>query len=246
MAFDALITRLGASAVSLSTYAYVASYDGILQPAPMRGADLLVPSRMGQVWAAQQYDAYTFSVPLMLLGTSQSGMQDSLSGLKQLVESSRQSVVFSRKVPRAGGDLTTSCRSRVRVSEVGMVNGMITGRVALEVTNTDGCWYGAQVSDSASGFFDPVTNPGDAPTNRITLTFPSAGILSNTESGTGITVGAACTVNVQDRTTTGNLADLSHNGGDPFGNWFTLVPGTNQLSWSSGGSVTVAFSPTYQ
>ena len=245
MSFDALITRLGASAVSIKTYAHIASYDGILQPAPVRGADVLVPARMGQQWTAQTYDAYTFSVPLILLGSSLSTFQDSLSGLKQLVESSRQSVVFSRQVPRTGGDLTTSCRSRVRVAEVAMVNDMITGRVALEVTNLDGCWYGTSAAMTVSGIGQVKTVSGDAPTNRMTIVLPGAGELHNGATGTSIIVTAGATLDVEAQSTTGSLADVV-TAGDPFGAWFALAPGSNVMTWTGSGSASITYNPAYQ
>lgn len=240
MSFDALITRTGASAVSLKDYAQIVSYDEIWQSPPLRGEDFLTPSKRGRDYASLEYDAYTFNVPLMLLGTSQSDLQEKVVSLRALVESSRSSVVFSRRLPRTSGDLTTSCRARCRLDVAG-INGLVTGRAVLEVMNLDGCWYDAALTPTIPA---TITVPGTAPTNRITLVLPGAGTLSNTTLGVSVAVTAGQTLTVQTKTTTGTLSTITASG-DPFGNWFALAPGSNVITWSGSGTPTISYAPAY-
>lgn len=241
MTFDVLVTRIGASAVSVKDYAYVADWDGLWSGPPFRGQDPLVPSRRGLVWSAQEYDAYTFSVALEVIGTSQANFQDRLANLRALLESSMESVTVTRKHPIGSGDLSTSCRSRCRLSEVGARSGLFAARVALEVTNLDGCWYGAALTPTIPA---TITSPGTARTNRITLMLPGAGTLTNTTLGVSVTVTASATLTVQTKTTTGTLADVVA-AGDPFNNWFAVDPGANLITWSGGGTPTISYAPAY-
>lgn len=238
MAFDAKITRPGGAAVSLKDYAYIVSYDGLWTPPPFRGEDFLTTSRRGRQFAAQEYDAYTFAVPLELLGSSQADYQDKLASLRALAESSRAAVTFTRVHPTGAGDVTQTCSARCRLSEPGSRNGLLNGRVSVEVTNLDGCWYAS--SASAPTIPATITVGGTAVTNRITLVLPGAGTLSNTTLGVSVAVTAGATLTVQSKATTGALSAVTASG-DPFGNWFALAPGSNTITWSGAGTPTISY-----
>lgn len=242
MAFDLLITRPGGSAVSVKTTAGVESWDGVWMSAPWRGQDLTVPVRRGQTFAAQEYDAYTFSVPLVLLGSSQADFQDRLDTLHALVESSVAAVTVSRTKPSAGGDVTTFCLARARVPEVAAAQGLVNGKTALDVTNFDGCWYGTALTPTIPA---TITVPGTARTNRMTLVLPGTGTLSNTTLGVSVAVTAGQTLTVQSKQTTGTMSTITASG-DPFGNWFTLAPGSNVITWSGSGTPTISYNPAYR
>ena len=241
MAFDAKITRPGGSAVSIKDYAYIASFDGLWAPPPYRGEDTRVPSRRGGLYAAQEYDTYTFPIHLELLGSSQADYQDKLASLRALAESSRAAVTFTRVHPTGAGDTTQTCSARCRLSEPGSRNGLLNGRVSLEVTNFDGCWYGAAVAPAIPA---TITVGGTAPTNRMTLVLPGAGTLTNTTLGVSVTVTAAATLTVQTKATTGTYGDVVASG-DPFGNWFAYAPGSNTVTWSGAGTPTTSHSPAF-
>lgn len=241
MSYDAKITRPGGSAVSLKDYAYIASYDGLWTPPPYRGEDFTAPVKRGRSFAAQEFDAYTFEILLELLGTSQADYQDKLASLRALSESSRAAVTFTRVHPVTGGDTTQTCTARCRLSEPGSRNGLLNGRVAMEVTNLDGCWYGASVAPTIPA---TITVGGTAATNRMTLVLPGAGTLTNTTLGVAVAVTAGQTLTVQTKQTTGTLSTVSASG-DPFGNWFALAPGSNVITWSAAGTPTISYSPAY-
>lgn len=237
MSFDFLL-----AGTSVKTIAQIASWDGILSGAPKRGSNVVKPSLRGEKFAAKPYDAYDFSVPLTLLGTSQANFQDGLSSLRALAETSAAVLAASRTVPRGAGDLTTSCTAEARVSEIGMVNGLLTGKLVLEVRNLDGCWYGSNVSPTIPA---TITVAGDVRTNKITLVLPGAGTLTNTTLGVAVAVTAAQTLTVATRLTNGSLSTVTASG-DPFGNWFTLAPGSNTITWSGAGTPTITYAPAYQ
>ncbi len=238
---DFLITRPGGSATSVKTVAGVASWDGIYGPAPFRGQDTVVPGKRGQTFNAKDYDAYTFPVPLILLGSSQADFQDKLRTLQALLESSTVPVTASRVVGSSGGDITQTCSAQARVGEVGMVNGLLTGRVNVEVSNLDGCWYGPAATPTIPA---TITVAGTGKTNRMTLVLPGAGTLTNTTLGVSVVVAGAGTLTVQTKVSTTTALPVA--AGDPLGNWFTLAPGSNVITWSAGGTPTISYQAAYQ
>lgn len=225
---------------SVKTLASIVSYDGILSSGPFRGSDLVVPSRRGQTFAPKPVDAYPYPVPLMLLGASQGALQDNLDSLKALCATSYAAKTFGRTVPHGSGDVTTSHTGTASL-EVAMVNGLITGRVSLTVSNLDGCWYGTAVAPTIPA---TITVAGTARTNRMTLVLPGAGTLTNTTLGVSVAVTAGATLTVESKTTTGTLSQITASG-DPFGAWFTLAPGSNTITWSGAGTPTISYSPAY-
>jgi hypothetical protein len=244
MTFDLRITRPGASSVSIKDYAYIENWDGVWSGAPFRGGDVIIPGQRGQLFAAQDYDAYTFSVPLQVIGTSQTDFQEKLSSLRALIDSTQSVVSVNRKLPRTSGDLTTSCTARCRLSEMGARNGLFAARVALEVTNLDGCWFAATESFTHSGS-SSHTILGDIPTNYITLDFTTTGTLTNSTTGTAIQVATGGpTLNARFQTSTGNLGDLTITP-DVFGSWMVFAAGSNSLALTGGGSVDVTYRPAY-
>lgn len=226
---------------SVKTLGHIASWDGILGGAPRRGGNIVKPSVTGQTYAAKPRDAYTFSVPMVLLGSSQADFQDKLSSLRALTESVT-AIAAGRTVPTGAGDVSTQCTAEASVTEIGMVNGLLNGRVVLEVTNLDGVWYAPIVSPTIPA---TITVAGNARTNKITLVLPGAGTLTNTTLGVAVAVTAGQTLAVLPRTTNGSLATVSASG-DPFGNWFALAPGSNAVTWSAGGTPTIAYQAAYQ
>lgn len=247
MSFDLKITRPGGSAVSVKDYAYIGDYDGVWSGAPFRGSDITVPGLRGRTFAAQDYDAYTFSVPLEVLGSSQADLQDRLANLRALAESTTTSLTVSRVLPTGSGDLTTTCTARCRMSEVGARTGLASARAALEITNLDGAWYGAEVTvnNPSSGIATPTVT-GTTTTRKVRLSFPGGGTLTNNTTGVAITVATNGTINVASRALSGGitLADIEATG-DPFGAWFNLAPGLNDLFWDGTTPWTVYYRPAY-
>jgi hypothetical protein len=233
----------GTSPTSVKTVGQVMSWDGVYGMAPFRGEHTIIPNRRGQRYVPREYDAYTFPVPMILLGSTQADFQDKLRTLQRLIESSLDSVYATRLVGSSGGDITQFCEVQARVGEVGMVNGLLNGRVTLEVTNLDGCWRGAAATPTIPA---TITNPGTAWTHEITLVLPGAGTLTNTTTGATLvlTGSGSRTLSVHSRHTSGLQSDVSASG-DPFGFWFNLAPGSNTITWSGSGTPTISYRPAY-
>ncbi len=236
MSFDALV-----AGTSLKTYASIVSYDGLFAGAPLRGTDLVVPTRRGETATAKVRDAYTFSVPLILLGTSQGAFQDNLDALRALCDTGYAAKTITRTKPAVAGDVTTTCTAMCNLTEAAMVNGLITGRCVLDVRNLDGCWYGTAVAPTIPA---TITVAGTARTHRMTLVLPGPGTLTNFTLGVAVAVTGAHTLTVETKATTGSLANVSASG-DPFGNWFALAPGSNAITWSGSGTPTISYQPAY-
>ena len=226
---------------SVKTLATISSVDGILSSAPFRGGDLVLPAHRGQTFAPKVYDAYSYSVNLTLLGATQAALQDNLASLRKLCATGYASKTFGRTIPTGAGDVTASHVGTAVLTEAAMVNGLVTGRVVLNVTNLDGCWYGASASPTIPA---TITVPGIHRTHRIALVLPGAGTLTNTTLGVSVAVTASATLTVDTKSTTGALSAVTA-AGDPFGNWFTLAPGSNVITWSGGGTPTITYYPAY-
>lgn len=234
MTFD-----LKLSGTSVKTYAYIMSWDGLLSAGDLRGADLVIPGRDGESGVTRPRDAFSFSVPMEIVGTSQGNFQDNLDALRTLAGTGP--ITATRIKPAASGDVTTTCTARCRLSDVSMANGLTVGRVVLDVRNLDGAWLGSAATPTIPG---TITVLGTALTDWITLTLPGAGTLTNSTTGTTITVTATATLNVRAKTSTGSLVDVVASG-DALSRWFTLVPGSNTITWSGAGTPTISYQPAY-
>jgi hypothetical protein len=225
---------------SLKTYATIASFDGVFSGAPTRGQDLPVPLRRGAVGTAKVRDSYTFSVPMTILGTSEGNFHDNLDALRALCDTSYGVKTITRTKPSGAGDLTTTCSATCQLIDASMFDSS-NGRVVLDVTNLDGCWYGSAATPTIPA---TITVAGTTRTHRMTLVLPGAGTLTNTTLGVSVTVTASATLTVETQSTTGTLADVVA-AGDPFGNWFALAPGSNVITWSGAGTPTISYNPAY-
>jgi len=135
MAYDLKINT-----VSVKTYASVVSWDGVFAGAPLRGGNLTIPGVAGGVWQPKVRNAYVFSVPLVLLGSSEADFQDKLTNLRNLVNSAAAALAVTRTRPTGLGDVTEACTADYADGlEPAAVN-LLNGRVVLSLTNLSGGW----------------------------------------------------------------------------------------------------------
>jgi hypothetical protein len=227
-----------------TTARIIQSWGGVHSIAEQRGSGFVVPGRHGVVDDIDRpFDAGILSLGMLLRGGAPdvTGFNDQLRTLQRLVKPGRK-VTLTRRLTFTSGteDHTTVARCQPFTPD------MLTpadGRFVLNFELLDGLWYGTQVSFTR-GASSAQTITGDTVTRRITLTLPGSGTLTNSTTGTAVTVTGAHTLNVEARTTTGSLANVS-SVGDPLGAWFSLAPGSNTIGWAGSGTATIAYNPAY-
>lgn len=122
------------------TISRVASWDGVLASAPLRGENIELPGVAGAIHLPKVRGAYVFTVPLLLMGSSQADYQDRLDDLRTLLDSSGTALTVARTRPTGAGDVTESCScDYVSGLESVMVN-LSNGRVAVDLLNLSAGW----------------------------------------------------------------------------------------------------------
>lgn len=229
--------------IQISGLVYIGDWDGQFTIPDLRGADLIIPGRRGVTPVGRPYTTSVFTLPLELLAESLAERNDTLRQLAQIIKPGMV-VECTRRRTYTGGD-------EDHVALVRYLSGFEPGlfatdaaRLAPSFVNLDGCWYGDDEVNLTTGVADPMTNPGDLITNRMNIVLPGAGQLYNASTGSRIQVTTGASIDVEARTTTGALSDIEASG-DPLGNWFSLAPGYNNLTWTGSGTVTTTYAPAY-
>ena len=136
----ALDLTVDGTSLNDGTICRVAAWDGVFASAPLRGSNLVVPGLAGAIHLPKVRDAYVFTVPLVLLGSSWGDLQDRLDDLRALVDSSAGALTLVRTRPTGGADAVETCEADyLSELEPSMVN-LSTGRVALDLVNLSGGW----------------------------------------------------------------------------------------------------------
>lgn len=136
MAYDDLLI----GGTSLKTIGHIASFDGIFSDGPLRGSNVTIPGRAGDVHVPKVRAAYVFAVPMVLLG-DWGDINSKIDALRTLLDSSTAPLVMTRKrsLTGAGTSEQTASGDYVDGLEPGLV-GMSAGRVLINLTNLDGGW----------------------------------------------------------------------------------------------------------
>jgi hypothetical protein len=125
---------------SIKTLAWVASWGDVFREAPLRGSNITYPGVAGDVWVPKVRSAYSFLVPLILLGTGEADYADKLIALRALVDSSTAPLTLVRKRTTGSGLVSQTCAGDYLAGLEPEFIGMDTGRVALELVCTSGVW----------------------------------------------------------------------------------------------------------
>lgn len=136
----ALDFTVNGTSLNSGTICRVARWEGILSNPPLRGANDRIPGVAGATWRPKVRDAYVFSVPIVLLGSSRADLQDRRDDLLALLDSSSAALTLERTRPTGLGDVVESCDGDFLDGlELEMVN-LSTGRAVLNFENLSGSW----------------------------------------------------------------------------------------------------------
>lgn len=138
----------GTDIQSLSGVA-VTSLTGLLAPGIRRGSPDVIPGRQGQLGAQLVYDAYPFSIPIIVFGGTGTDLQRRAAMIANLTaaiaavggQSTGGLVVLKRRLAKVGGGYDTHTANgqfvRMNMTEPNFE----TGQTELQFVNLDGSWW---------------------------------------------------------------------------------------------------------
>jgi len=238
---------------------------GLVGLPPMRGGDFEVPHRDGALpgsrWAGPRVVSvggllYGRNGAVLVPGDARARYLDSIRGLSALVYNDGKDTTYTRVIPRAsGGDLTVEAEGRYLAGLDSIEQAAFhAGRFVFDLYLFDPFWYAT--SATAISAFGPTATPtvgGDVATKRVSLTFSGATgqRLTNNTTGEWVEiVGNAGTPTVVDceaftatRSGISKAGEVSHN--PAFDRWFSLAAGSNSLTLSGGGLVSISYTAAY-
>ena len=113
---------------------------GLLTEAPYRGDNETIPGMPGEVGTVKVAGAFTFDIPVTLLGTTRADFLSILASVRALA--STNLVTLTRRLSTSGGYADTSCAGEYLAgTAVEMLAFMpAAGRTTLSFRNLDGGW----------------------------------------------------------------------------------------------------------
>lgn len=217
-------------------------WDGAHTDAPEVGDALDIPGRDGVQEVARTFDATVLTLGLKLRAdVLLTGYNDLKRALVMLCKPGQQ-ITLTRRLSFSTGNEEHTAPGRYLSGLTPTLATPAIGMHTLSFMVLSGVWFGTQVSTTPS---PTRLIAGEVPPRRITLTLPGSGTLENNTTGASVTVTGAHTLDVENHTTNGALANVTASG-DPLGAWFNLRPGVNDLSWSGSGTPTIAYYPAYK
>lgn len=258
---------LSIDGTDLASVAYaITGYRGLVGAPPKRGGDYEVPRRSGALggvaWGGPRIVTvygvlYGNNGAVLVPADARARYLDRARQLSALVYRDGKVFDLTRVIPRqSGGDLTTTVRARYLAGLDSIEQAAFhAGRFAVDLYCFDANWHA--LSDTTLSAITGSSSPsiaGDVATRKVTLTFSGVtGIqrLTNATTGDWVEVlgdSADDTVlDCENFTATRDAASVTglvdHNGATS--DWMTLAAGTNALTLTGGGSVTVAYRGAY-
>lgn len=224
-------------------------WEGVLLDPPLRGEDLVVVDSDGESEVDDRaFEAFDVSIGLGLKGLTGTAFNDAHRALALMCKIGR-TVTLTRRKSYTSGDEEHTALCRYRSGLGPQMFGMTEGDLTLVMRNLNGCWYGASTT-IADGTH---TVTGTARTRRMTITFTGGTSPTLTNSTTGDVLawtggavgGTAVVVDVETITATQGVTNVSgaltHSRTFPM----TLLPGSNTLVLTGGGSVSIAYNPVH-
>lgn len=191
---------------------HVMVIDGNIGVPPLRQDDYSVPGRTGAVAASPWWGPRVISFGGVISGSTRNEYQTRLASLMSLVHNAGRTYTVTRTLDVTPNTTEATVRYLGGLEQVEQLSNRVA-RVAFDIQLMDGYWYDTTSTSlgSVSGT-STVNVQGNAPTQLVTLTY-SAG------AGT-------------QRVTNSAFPGVGR---------LTLAPGSNTLTVSGGGSVTISY-----
>jgi hypothetical protein len=241
---------------------------GLVGAPPVRGGDYETPRRGGALSGARWDGPRVVNISGLLLGNSTTALipsdargryLDKARDLSALVRNRGRDFTIRREIPEQGGGTVIYEATGRYLAGLDSIEQVAAhaGRVSFDLLLLDPTWrLGPSLSYEASFSVTGTSShtiAGDVETRKIVLTFSGATgqRLTNNTTGEWVQiVGHASNntvVDVEDftavRSSVSVAGEVTHNGS--FVDWLTLVPGSNSLTLTGGGSVTVEYFGAY-
>ena len=130
--------------ISLSSLAVIEDFSGIMMGAPTKGEHVNIPGRAGLVFVASEWAAYSFPVPVVLLGDTLGEVHANHDTLVALLDTRAAMVELTRRRTVGDGysgvDVAETCNATVNNGWSPDFIGVQGQRIVLEFTNMDGTW----------------------------------------------------------------------------------------------------------
>lgn len=116
----------------------------IFAPGTRRGSHDTIPGRQGQLGAQLPYDAYSFAVPITVLGDTHHEMLTILAGVGAALAGTNGLGTLERRLDDGAGGYVahTAAGQFASFNSTSLLN-PATGRTELTFANLDGAWYDA-------------------------------------------------------------------------------------------------------
>lgn len=213
-------------------------FDGIYTSASESGDPEPIAGRDGAEDVPHDFTPTVVTLGLQLRGGVLTGFNDMLRALTRVVKPG-QLTTLERRLSYATGNESHTCRARYLTGLTPTKPTPGLGQFGLSWLNLDGVWYGAQITTTPS----PTRNiEGDTRTRRITIVTTGSGTLTNVTTGAVLVITGAVTIDVENQTSTGAIPTHS---GDDAGNWWSLIPGLNNITWAGTGTPQIKYNPAY-
>lgn len=236
--------------VPLNTLAYnIQSWGGTrVAPAPVRGGNVLIPYRPGEVWVPKRAGSRVLTLGMWVIGTSEDGVDPADSRalyhdnweklLRLLYRPWTQYSLTKRQRNTSGLLVATALAEYAGGFEPGMI-GQDGSQFVVDLLLADPYFYAPEQSAVVNGP-TVVSHPGADVALGLEIDLPAGATLTNSDTGVSVTnTGAAqVTLDVLGFSSTGPILDITHTG-SRF--WMGLVPGDNNMT----GSGTIRWQPNY-
>lgn len=230
------------------TGVWIGGWDGQFTVPDLRGDDPAYPGINGVTPTKRPFGTSVFTIPLEVVTDNLAARNDALNALLELIKPG-QVTTCTRRRTLGTGDVDYTANVRYLS---GFDPGFIVteaARLAVSFTNLDGTWTGNTLTVGLTNGVNVENISGTAPTQRmtITLTGGTASTLTNAGyklvySGTG---GGDVVIDTTAGTATQGSTDvsqyLSWTGSVPF----ALMPNTNHITLSSGGTASIDYDAAY-
>lgn len=132
---------------SLSSLAVIEDFSGIMKGAPIKGTHVDIPGRPGLLFAPSEYGAYSFPVPVVILGDTLGEVHANHDTLTGLLDSRAAMIVLTRQrtvgAEYGGVNVAETCNATINNGWDPDFIGTQGQRIVLEFTNMDGVWVPA-------------------------------------------------------------------------------------------------------
>lgn len=234
-----------------TSYPFTSGIDGLGVP-QVRASDTELSRRHGEYGGYDVLERRVVSLPVAIDGTSLADTYQKLQALKAAWRPSVADLGLDVRLPgQPATVLRYYGRPRGLTADLARLKNSWADTL-LTFDALDPFGYGAEATTVITGS-GPVTNAGDADTDRVVLTINGNGGTPRVENTTAdgyiafdraLAGGAAYTLDVRARTvllgTAARYEDVT-----PGSPWFVLVPGANTLVVTGATSVGVTFRPAY-